>query len=90
MSTEIAPVEQSVALFDLTEAAISQLSEKYYDLTIDGIDDKEGFDLVHKGRMHIRDLRVQVKKTHKELKAPVLQHGRLIDAAMKKIMLLLL
>lgn len=90
MSTEIAPVEQSVALFDLTEAAISQLSEKYYDLTIDGIDDKEGFDLVHKGRMHIRDLRVQVKKTHKELKAPVLQHGRMIDAAMKKIMLLLL
>ena len=92
--TQVAVVDSSekaiAAFFDISEAAISELSEKYYDLKIAGIDDNEGFDAVHKARMHVKDLRTQVDKKHRELKAPVLERGRAIDAEKKRIKLLLL
>ena len=90
MTTTLAEQDTQVALFDISEAAISELSEKYYDLKIAGIDDKLGFDAVHKARMHIKDLRTQVTKKHRQLKAPVLERGRAIDTEAKRIKLLLL
>lgn len=90
MTNTLAEQDNQVAIFDISEAAISELSEKYYDLTIAGIDDKAGFDAVHKARMHIKDLRTQVTKKHRLLKAPVLERGRAIDAEAKRIKLLLL
>jgi hypothetical protein len=90
VTTALAEQDTQVANFDISEAAISELSEKYYDLSISGIDDKAGFDAVHKARMHIKDLRTQVTKKHRLLKAPVLERGRAIDAEAKRIKLLLL
>lgn len=71
--------------FEPTEAAIATLSQKYMPLKINGIDDKEGFALVHAARMDIKAKRVSVEKRRKELKADALEYGRKVDAAAKKL-----
>jgi chemotaxis protein histidine kinase CheA len=64
---------------------IENLTIKYCQLTINGLEDKEGYDRVHKARMDVRDLRVKIEKKRKELKEDSLAYGRAIDGEAKRI-----
>jgi hypothetical protein len=66
-------------------AEIAKLADEYMPLTVSGIDDKEGLELVRAARLHVKGLRVDVEKRRKELKAESLQYGRLVDSAAKKL-----
>lgn len=74
-----------LAQFRQQDVAIAKLAEEYTGLTINGINDKAGFDKVHKARMTVRNYRVQVEKTRKELKADALEYGRTVDAEAKRL-----
>lgn len=56
----------NVAVFDITEAAISELSRRYMALTIKDIDDRVGFEAVHIARMDMKARRVSVEKDGKK------------------------
>lgn len=56
--------------FDVTEANIAEMREKYMALKIDGINDKHGFNIVHEARMDVKGKRIAVDKRTKELNAP--------------------
>ena len=75
--------------FNLAETTIATLGEKYLSLTIDGLDDIEGYAAVHRARMDIRDHRVAIEKTRKQLKADALEYGRQIDKEARRLTLLI-
>jgi hypothetical protein len=74
-----------LAKFGPMAAELTALVEQYKPLKIAGIDDKAGFAAVHEARIALRDKRIQVEETRKELKAGVLEAGRAIDAEAKKL-----
>ena len=82
-------IENAVAKFNLTDATISELAEKYGNAVIEGLDDKDGYRFVKEGEASLRGYRVQVEKTRKGLKAEALTYGRVVDAEAKRITALL-
>jgi hypothetical protein len=71
--------------YDVTNAAIAQYREELMPLTINGIEDKEGYFKVNEARLFIKGERVSVEKTRKELKEDSLAFGRAVDAEAKRI-----
>lgn len=69
----------------VTAAKISELRAKYGGLTIAGVNDKKGYELVHAARMEIREYRVAVEKVRKTLKEDSLAYGRKVDTEAKRI-----
>lgn len=65
MSTELLeldPITQELEKQNVTESVINGLKEKYLSLTIDGIDDKKGYEAVRAGRIECKNTRVLAKK----------------------------
>ncbi len=54
--------------FDPNAPALTALATAYKDLAIAGPDDKEGYQVVHAARLHLRDKRVLITKTGKALR----------------------
>jgi uncharacterized membrane protein YqiK len=71
--------------FSVTDAAIAKAKKNYMVLTISGLEDAEGYKLVHESRMKVKSKRVEVEKTRKELKADALAYGKAVDARAKEI-----
>ncbi len=72
-STEKVEVQElSLAVLDKREADLIVLSQKYKDLTIKGVEDKEGYKLVHDGRMELKNTRVAITKDAKALRDPAI------------------
>lgn len=71
--------------FSPSDAAIAKMAEQYMVLRIDGIDDKKGFDIVHKARMDVKNHRVAVEKKRKELKADAWAYGKMVDSEAKRL-----
>ena len=78
---------------ELDEKAIVKLSpgdvvmarlNKYMDLTVDGLTDKEGLLAVKAARKDARTARMTIESERKQLKAGALDYGRRVDAAAKK------
>lgn len=87
-ATETKPVtfiESELKKFNVADAAIAEMKKEYTGLTIAGIDDKEGYEKVHKARMLVRSKRTDVEKKRKELKADSLKFGRAVDAEALRI-----
>lgn len=76
---------KDVALFDITDAAISELKTRYISLSIKDIEDKEGYANVRAARIDMKGYRVSVDKRRKELNEEALKHQRRINAEAKKI-----
>jgi hypothetical protein len=76
---------EQIVKYDIADAAISKMNADYMGLTIQGLDDKEGFNQVHEARMVVKNHRVAVEKKRKELKADALEYGRRVDAEAKRI-----
>ncbi len=64
---------------------INELAAEYMPLRIDGLEDKKGLKAVHDARMAVKNLRVNVDKRRKELKAASLEYGRQVDSAAKSL-----
>lgn len=82
-------ITKELAKFNITDSAIAELSNRYMGLTIKGLDDKPGFDAVHRGRIDVKERRISVEKTRKELKEDSLRYGQAVDKEAKRIFLLL-
>lgn len=75
--------------FSVSDAAIATLRDEYMGLTIAGVDDVAGFKRVHSARINVKDKRVSVEKTRKELKADALKFGQTVDAEARRLTSLL-
>ena len=74
-----------VVKFSVTDAAIAQMKSEYMGLSIAGADDKNGFELVHRARMTVKEKRVDVEKTRKSLNESALEWQRKVNAEAKRI-----
>lgn len=64
--------------FNPTMAELITLASQYKDLTINGVDDKEGYNKVHKARVTLKDARVSIQKTGKLLRADALKFQKAV------------
>lgn len=86
MSTVLEPIDSTeLTTFRKQDAAIAVLAEQYMPLRINGLNDKAGFDAVHKARMIVKSKRVEVEKKRKELKADALKFGQTVDAEARRL-----
>lgn len=76
--------------FEVTKAKIAAMKQACAGLTIAGIEDRKGYDLVHSRRMEVRNARTGVEKIREALKESVLARGRKIDSVAKELKGLLL
>ena len=81
--------ETGLANFSKSDAGIAELANKYLPLEIKGVNDSNGFKLVHAARMDVRARRIGVEKIRKDLKANALDFGKRVDAEAKRITALL-
>ena len=77
MTTEIAE-------YSVTEAALRELSEKYSGVVFE-VTTTKGMTVAKEARAELRGLRTALEKKRVEIKAPALDHCRLIDAEAKRI-----
>lgn len=81
--------QTSLQKFSLADTAIAKMREEYLPLKIADVNDDSGFKAVHAARMVVKNHRVQVERTRKELKANALEYGRKVDGEAKRITALL-
>jgi len=86
-TTEIANLSPIVE-YNETEQALAQLQHKYNSAVYD-VTTKQGYLAATLARRELRELRVALEKRRGEVKAPVIEQGRLIDAEAKRITALL-
>jgi len=60
--TEVSPIETALAEQNVTAQVIAKLKADYLGLTINGIDDKEGFEAVEKARKECKAIRILAEK----------------------------
>ena len=77
---EVAEVNPVLSKF-MRLQEIAALDQRYSALKISDVNDKVGYDVVHRARMDVRARRIEVEKVHKEGKADALKHCRDWDAA---------
>lgn len=76
---------KAISKFNLTDAKLAELKEKYQDLTITDYDDKAQKEAVKLAKREVGDLVSGLEKKRVSLKEPFLNAGRLIDAEAKRI-----
>lgn len=86
---ELPDISTQLARFSLADAAIAEMQQQFMPLSINGIEDAEGYKRVHAARMTVKGHRVEVEKLRKELKADALEYGRKVDGEAKRITALL-
>lgn len=76
---------EELIVYSVTDAAIAKMQTEYGVLKVNGINDKEGYELCNRARINVKSLRVDVEKKRKELKADSLSFGRKVDAEASRI-----
>lgn len=82
-------VEDQLTRFSLADSAIAEMSDQYMPLTVAGLEDQAGYDIVRRARFDVRDKRIEVERVRKLLKADALAYGRKVDGEAKRITALL-
>lgn len=82
---QVIDIENALVEFNLPEAVIAEKRESYKDLVIKDINDKPGFELVHKARIDMKNLRVAVQKRGKELRASAIKWSNKVIAEEKRL-----
>ena len=78
-------IKSQLVKFNVVDSEIAQLSVKFGNLTIKGIDDKEGYRLVRTARLEMKNYRVNIDKKRKELNEDALKWQRSINAEAKRL-----
>lgn len=75
-------ITTQLARFDETikPEALAAMAEKSRKLTVNGIDDKDGYRAVHDARMELKKARVQITKIGKDLRASATEFNRAVIA----------
>lgn len=71
--------------FGITDEQIAELAETYLPLTIDGLDDKEGYEQVHAAHMKMRRFRTSTDKIRQELNSDALAWQRTVNDYAKEV-----
>ncbi len=87
MDTEI--ITKELEKFNVTEAAIAMIRDRYMALTIKGIDDRAGYEACHRARMDVKNRRVSVQKTGKALREDANAFAKAVISEEKRIIGLL-
>lgn len=74
----------AVVEYSATEAALNDLRGRYQGVVFD-VRTKEGLQAAVKGRAELRTLRTALEAKRKELKAPVIERGKLLDSEAARI-----
>jgi hypothetical protein len=83
METEIrSPV---AAKYNLPNAVIAEMKQRFLVLTIQGVNDKAGYLAIQEAERKTRETRLNVEKTRKGLKEGLLAEGRIIDGEAKRL-----
>ncbi len=82
-------IETQLKKFNMTDSVINELKQKYTILTINGIDDTDGYKTVHESRMIVKNYRIDIEKRRKELTEDALKYQRAINSEAKRITSLL-
>jgi hypothetical protein len=75
--------------YNLADATIGEMKEKFLTLKVTGVNDKEGVEKCDKARKIIKSKRVDIEKTRKALKADSWDFGQKVDAEAKRLTSLL-
>lgn len=78
-------INQQIKKFDIADAKIAELKKEYETLKIHGIDDKDGYKVVHNARMDIKARRVAVEKMRKNLNENAQTYISAINSEAKRI-----
>lgn len=85
MSQDLSIIESGVSELSLIESQVDKLRTECDGLTIKGVDDRTGFKAVREARITVKNLRCDVERRRKQLKAEPLRLCRVIDDTAKKI-----
>ena len=81
--------ETQVVEYNVTDAAIAEMSDLYMGLVITNLEDKEQFDAVRSARLVVKGKRIEVDKKRKELKADALAWGKKVQTEANRIFALI-
>ena len=78
-------ISTEIKKFNLADAKIAELKEKFKDLEISGVEDKDGYKAVSEAIKIVRTYRTGVEKVRKQIKEDYLKTGRAIDEEAKRL-----
>lgn len=89
-ATEISPVtedfiQNEIKKFNIADATIAEWKETYGSLTINGLDDKENYEIVNTARTFIKKKRIEVEKVGKEMRGDAIKFQKAVIAEEKRI-----
>jgi hypothetical protein len=79
-------ITQQLQKFNIADAAIAQMKEKFSGLKIRDLDDREGMKAVKSAWQIVRNNRLAIEKKHKEIKADYLAVSRAIDGEKNRLL----
>lgn len=74
-----------LAKYNLPDAVLDELKEKYMSLKVSSPDDMENYIAAKEGHQEVKKLRVNIEKKRKELKEASLEYGRAVDTEAKRL-----
>ena len=84
VSTPTPPATYPIVQYDITEARVAELREKYEGLKIKGPTDKGGLALVRVGRLECKGIRVAIEKRRKQYNSGALDFTRTVNSKAKE------
>jgi len=82
---ETPDIDKALAAYNVTDATIATMREKFMPLVIESPDDKQGAKRVREARLTVKNHRIAVEKTRKALKEDALRYGQAVDAEARRI-----
>lgn len=71
--------------YDTNDAVLQKLSIEYLKLKVNGVDDKENYEIVRKARLDVVKHRTAIESERKKYKEKSLKYGRDVDAEAKRL-----
>lgn len=78
-------INSQLKKYNVTDAAIADIKQRYGELAVHGPDDKAGYDAVKAAIADVRSIRTGIEKKRKELKDLALRYGRAVDDEAKRL-----
>ena len=78
-------INSQLKKYNVTDAALAEIRQRYGELAVHGPDDKAGYDAVKAAIADVRSIRTGIEKKRKELKDLALRYGRAVDDEAKRL-----
>ena len=78
-------IDSQLKKYNITDAALAEIKQRYGELAVHGPDDKAGYDAVKAAIADVRSIRTGIEKKRKELKDLALRYGRAVDDEAKRL-----